>query len=91
MFISTNNFLVTIICEENVLGHLLENIKKFAIESYTVEKVDFAKKSGEAAPGHRVQVLCTRFLYAKVMEYLNKYYVKDYGVIFYMNEVGVPL
>jgi hypothetical protein len=86
-----NFYLVTIICPETASGHLVDNIRKFKPVSYTVESISSAKGDAEAAPCRKVQVICTRNDYKKVMDYINQYYVKDYGVILYMNEVFMPM
>jgi len=91
MIMFSNAYVITVICKYDVIGHLVENIRKFSILDYTIEEVKTAKGSGETEKGFRVSVHCERNTYSKIMEYLNQYYVKDYGVILYYNEVFQPM
>lgn len=91
MFITQNFYLVTIICIESTAGHLVDNIRKLKPVNYTVDSIRSAKGDAETAPCSRVQAICTRSEYKKVMDYINQYYVKDYGAVMYMNEVFMPM
>ena len=91
MFITQNFFLVTILCPETAEGHLVDNIRKFKPVNYIIENVRSGKGDAEPIPYSRVQVICTRNEYKKVMDYINQYYVKDYGAVMYMNEVFMPM
>jgi hypothetical protein len=91
MLMFTNGFIITAICKYDVVGHLVDNIRKFSILDYTIEEVKTAKGAGETEKGFRVTIHTDRNTYAKVMEYLKQYYVKDYGIILYYNEVFQPM
>ena len=91
MLITQNFFLVTIICPVTASGHLVDNIRKFKPVNYTTESIHSGRGDAESVPYTRVQVICTRNEYKKVMDYINQYYVKDYGAVMYMNEVFIPM
>lgn len=91
MWMTQNFYLVTILCDKSTSEHLVDNIRKFNPVNYTIEDINTAKGNTEASPGRRVQVICQRNEYSKVMEYIKQYYVKDYGVVLYMNEVFMPM
>jgi hypothetical protein len=91
MFLAQNFFQITIICDKSVLEHLVNNIRKFNPVNYTVEDINTAKGDRETVPGARVQLLCTRNEYTKIMEYIQQYYVKDYGAVMYRTEVFMAM
>lgn len=91
MMMFTNSFVITAVCKYDVAGHMLENIRKFSLMDYTLEEVSCAKGSADHEKGFRVTIHTDRGTYVKVMEYLNQYYVKDYGVVLYYAEVHQPM
>lgn len=92
MIMTTPYFLITVVTKPEVAEHLIPNIKAFKIVYYIRE--DF--KGGR--PGDttdkdisKVEILCDRGVYVKVMEYIKQYYVKDFGAVMYQQEAMVPL
>ena len=92
MLLTTAYFLITVITKPEVAEHLVPNIKNFNIVYYIRE--DF--KGGR--PGDttekditKVEILCDRSMYVKILEYVKQYYIKDYGVVLYQQEVMVPM
>ncbi len=86
-----SRFLITVICEESVISHLEDNIRKFNPASYTIEKLSASKGGAESVQSCRIQIICKQALYLDIMSYIQQYYAKDYGVIYYMQEIQVPM
>jgi hypothetical protein len=91
MLVTQKYFLITVICSDGVEGHLTDNIRKFNPVNYTSERINTGKGGAEASPGYRIQILCNRELYFKVMSYLQQYYEKEYGIVYFMQEADVPM
>jgi len=91
MLIMTKYFLITVMCAEGVEGHLTNNIRKFKPTNYTSERTNTGRDGAEASLGYRIQILCTKDLYFQITNYLQQYYVKDFGIVYYMQEVDVPM
>jgi len=92
MIMTMPYFIVTVVTKPEVAEHLIPNIKNFKIVYYIRE--DF--KGGR--PGDttdkditKVEIMCDRSVYIKVMEYVKQYYIKDFGVVLYQQEAQVPL
>ena len=90
MMMSQGGFVITAVCKEPVMSHLAENIKKLESKGYTYERVVTGNASGEE-DGYRFNIFCSRSQYVKVLEYLSKYYVKDFGITLYHFEVYFPM
>lgn len=91
MVITTNYYLLTIICEESVSEHLIRNIRQFEPTRYTVQEINSGAGNAEENASVKIEVLCSRTLYPKVVDYINQYYIKQYGVTCFMTEVNVPV
>ena len=90
MIVSQGGYMVTAVCRESVMSHLSDNIKKLESKGYVYEKVT-AGNAGTEEDGYRINILCTRTQYTKVLDYLTKYYVKDFGITLYHTEVYFPM
>ncbi len=91
MFITTKYFLITVICSESVIGRLKENLAKFKLVNYTVEKVNAPIAGTISGDGCRMQSLCSKDVNFDVMNYLKEYYSKDFGIVYYAQEADMPM
>ena len=92
MILTTPYFLITVVTKPEVADHLIPNIKSFKIVYYIRE--DFkGGRPGDSEDKNltKVEILCDRSLYVKIMEYVKEYYVKGYGAVMYQQEAMVPM
>jgi len=92
MILTMPYFLVTVVTKPEVVEHLIPNIKNFKIIYYIRE--DFkGGRPGDSSDKDltKVEILCERAIYIKVMEYVKEYYVKGYGAVCYQQEAMVPM
>lgn len=89
MLIMTKYFLITVMCVAGVEGHLTDNIRKFKPTKLYVRKNKYRQRRSRSQP--RIQILCSKQLYFRITNYLQQYYVKDFGIVYYMQEVDVPM
>ena len=92
MLLTTAYFLITVVTKPEVAEHLIPNIRSFKIVYYIRE--DFkGGRQGDAAEKDitKVEIMCDRSEYVKIMEYIKQYYIKDFGVVCYQQEAMVPM
>jgi hypothetical protein len=92
MLVLTHHFLITVITKPEVAEHLIPNIKNFKMIYYIRE--DFkGGRPGDVSEKDivKIEMFCDRVSYLEIMEYIKKYYVKDYGVVCYLQEASVSM
>jgi hypothetical protein len=88
----TKRFLINVITKPEVVEHLIPNVKGFDIIHYIKEECNGMGPKDTAEKGMlKVQFLCTQDMFSKVWDYLEKYYVKDFGIILYYEDVHVSM
>ncbi|HEY3251090.1 MAG TPA: hypothetical protein VGK25_08220 [Ignavibacteria bacterium] len=90
--VSTPYYLVNIVTKPEVASHLIPNIRNFDFVYFLKEEFKGGKpKETEEKDIVKIQMLCSRGEFGKVMDYVKQYYVKGYGAVCYYEEVNVQV
>ena len=80
----TKRYIINVITKPEVAVHLIPNVKGFDIIYYIKEECKGAEpKDSEEKDMLKVKFLCSFDAFPKIWDYLDKYYVKDYGIVLY--------
>lgn len=89
MIITTPYFSISVVTNPEVAGHLIPNIKNFEIVYYLKQELKGGKPNEpEEKDIVKVQMLCSQGKVSEIMNYIEEYYVKRYGVICYYEKVS---